>query len=239
LTLNVVGIVCALASEAHHLGPATSRHDPLACLADGTLLAVSGMGGSAAARAAGALIAAGATALSSFGLAGGLDPALAAGAIFLPSEVIGPDGPGIATAGHWCERLGAALVAHGPLAHGTLLSSPRAIGSVAEKAALFRATGALAVDMESYAVAQLAGAHRLPFIAVRVIVDGAGDVLPRAVAAAADQSGHLQLWRLIGALARSPAQLPPLLRLARRYRVASRSLSAVARAGSWAPHAFP
>ena len=38
------------------------------------------------------LIEAGATALASWGMAGGLDPALSAGAILLPSEVLGPDG---------------------------------------------------------------------------------------------------------------------------------------------------
>jgi hypothetical protein len=58
------------------------------------------------------------------------------------------------------------------------------------------------------------------------------------VTAAADSAGHLHLWRLIGALACSPAQLAPLIRLAQRYRAASRSLAVVARAGSLAPHAF-
>ena len=109
---------------------------------------------------------------------------------------------------------------------------------MAAKGALFRATGALAVDMESYAVAEVARAQGLPFLAVRVIVDGAGDGLPRPVAAVADGAGPLNVWRLIGAMARAPSDLAPLLRLARRYRAASRSLAAVARAGSLAPRVF-
>lgn len=220
MTLNVVGVVCALASEARHLGPA-----------DGTLLAVSGMGGTAAAESAKALVEAGATALASWGMAGGLDPALAAGTIFLPSEVISPDGAAVATAHDWRERLGSALAAQRPLTKGRLLTSRIAIGTPADKATLFRETGAVAVDMESLAIAQVARAHQLPFIAVRVIVDSAADALPRAVTAAADKEGHLQVWRLIGALARTPAELAPLLRLARRYRAANRSLAAVARVG--------
>ena len=220
MTLNVVGVVCALAAEARHLGPA-----------DGTLLAVSGMGGAAAARSAKALIEAGATALASWGMAGGLDPALAAGTIFLPSEVISPDGAALATAHDWCERLGAALAAQRPVTTGRLLTSRTAIATPAEKATLFRETGAAAVDMESLAVAEVARSHQLPFIAVRVIVDSAADALPQAVTAAADKEGHLQVWRLIGALARTPADLAPLLRLARRYRAANRSLAAVARVG--------
>jgi adenosylhomocysteine nucleosidase len=189
------------------------------------------MGGAAAARSAKALIEAGATALASWGMAGGLDPALAAGTIFLPSEVISPDGAALATAHDWCERLGAALAAQRPVTTGRLLTSRTAIATPADKATLFRETGAAAVDMESLAVAEVARSHQLPFIAVRVIVDSAADALPQAVTAAADKEGHLQVWRLIGALARTPADLAPLLRLARRYRAANRSLAAVARVG--------
>ena len=233
-----VGIVCALAAEARHLGPTTPPHQALASLADGTLLAVSGMGGNAAGVSARALIEAGAGALASFGLAGGLDPALPAGASFLPSEVSALNAAPISTTAHWRERLSAALAAHSPLTQGRLLSCPRAVATVAQKAALFRETGAVAVDMESVAVAEAAGARHLPFIAVRVIVDTAQDSLPPSVSAAADSTGPLQLWRLIGALACSPAQLAPLIRLARRYRLASRSLAVVGRAGSLAAHAF-
>jgi adenosylhomocysteine nucleosidase len=236
--LNVVGVVCALAAEARHLGPTTRRHESLTPLADGTLLAVSGMGWAAAARSARALIDAGATALASWGMAGGLDPALAAGTIFLPSEVISPDGVSVATARGWRERLGAALAPQHPLTQGRLVTTPQAVGSLAAKATLFREMGAAAVDMESMAVAEVAEARGLPFIAVRVIVDSAADALPQAVTAAADSAGHLQIWRLMGALARTPADLAPLIRLARRYRAANRSLAAVARVGSLAPYAF-
>jgi adenosylhomocysteine nucleosidase len=238
LTRNVVGVTCALAAEARHLGRVTRRHESLTPLADGTLLSVSGMGSSAAAQSARALVGAGATALASWGMAGGLDPALAPGTIFLPSEVISPDGVSVTTAQHWRERLGAALAAQRPLTRGRLLTSPKAVGALADKATWFRETGAAAVDMESLAVAEVARTHRLPFIAVRVIVDGAADALPQAVTAAADSEGHLQIWRLIGALARTPADLAPLIRLARRYRAANRSLAAVARVGSLAPYAF-
>ena len=238
MTLNVVGVVCALAAEARHLGAATRRHESLTPLADGTLLAVSGMGGAAAARSAQLLIDAGATALASWGMAGGLDPALAAGTIFLPSEVISPDGVSVTTARHWRERLGSALATQRPLTHGRLLTSSKAVGSLAAKATLFREMGAAAVDMESLSVAEAAEARQLPFIAVRVIVDSAADALPQAVTAAADTEGHLQIWRLMGALARTPADLAPLIRLARRYRAANRSLAAVARVGSLAPYAF-
>jgi len=240
LALNVVGIVCALASEARHLGPTVRLHEPaLQSLADGTLVAVTGMGSSAAAAGSRALIEAGATALASWGMAGGLDPTLGAGAILLPAEVIGSDGRRVNTAQAWRDRLSSAVAALAPVRSGKLLTTPRAIGSVTDKAELFRATGAAAVDMESLAVGEVAERHRLPFIAVRVVVDSATDVLPRAVTVAADNEGHLQIWRLIGTLALAPNELAPLIRLARRYRAANRSLAAIARTGSLAPYAFP
>jgi nucleoside phosphorylase len=187
------------------------------------------MGEAAASRGAAALIAAGASALASFGMAGGLDPTLSAGAILLPGEVIGPDGRRVATEASWRERLGRAIDAQTSC---SLLTMPRAIASVADKASLFRRTGAAAVDMESLAVGEMAYRHQLPFVAVRVVVDSAEDALPRAVMAATDKDGRLQIGRLMSALARAPQELAPLIRLARRYRAANRSLAAIARTGS-------
>ena len=80
--------------------------------------------------------------------------------------------------------------------------------------------------MESLGVAEVAAARGLPFMAVRVIVDTAGDVLPRAVVAAS-QAGQVSMRRLIGGLALAPLELVAMIRLAQRYRAALRSLSAV------------
>ena len=124
---HVAGIVCALAAEARALGPIAQRGAPYAALADGSLLIVSGMGGVAAAAGARVLIDAGATALASFGLAGGLDASLRPGAICLPNEIVGLDGTGFATTAHWRARVASALVARYPLADGKLLSTDRAI----------------------------------------------------------------------------------------------------------------
>src|SRR5438270_13741263 len=84
--------------------------------------------------------------------------------------------------------------------------------------------------MESAVVAEVARAQGLPFLAVRAIVDTANDPLPMAAIAAASE-GSVKLSRLLGALARQRADLSALIRLIWRYRAASRSLAAVARAG--------
>jgi adenosylhomocysteine nucleosidase len=225
--LNGVGVVAALESEARTLGPAVRRRDGLFFLSDGALLAISGMGGARAAIAARSLVEAGALALMSFGLAGGLDPTLSAGTVVLPSEVISRGGARFSTSTDWREQLSAAIAKQRPVAAGTLLTSAAAIGTVADKAAAFRETGAVAVDLESLAVAEVSAAHNLPFIAVRVIVDTAADVLPRAVMAAS-RGGQVNFRRLVGGLAVAPLDVIALIRLAQRHRAATRSLAAVA-----------
>jgi adenosylhomocysteine nucleosidase len=225
--LSRVGIVAALAIEARALSSTIGHRGIPLALEDGALLAVSGIGKVAAANAALALINAGADALASFGLAGGLDPALAAGTIFLPVEVVSTQHAAFQTARPWRERLGSVLSGLRPVTQGKLLTSVEAITDAEAKAITFRDTGAVAVDMEGVAVAQIAAAHGRPFLAVKVIVDTAQDTLPKSVMAASS-AGQLQRWRLIGALALAPADVVGVIRLAQRFRIAHRSLRAVA-----------
>ncbi len=231
MSMKGLGVVAALSVEARTWGEARRRPDGLSSLTDGTLVALSGMGPAAATTAAQALIDAGASSLMSFGLAGGLDPDLRAGSIVLPSAVISADGARFPISAEWRARLVAVLAgaraAEGPLIAGALLSSERAIDTLEAKAAAFMATGAVAVDMESLAVAKVAAGHSLPFIAVRVIVDTAADVVPRAVVAAS-VGGQVRIGRLLGELALAPVECLAMIRLARRYRVASRAMAAVA-----------
>lgn len=232
--MNPAGVVAALAAEARALGPAQSDGKGLGVLKDGNLITVSGIGPKAARGAALRLLEAGATSLVSWGLAGGLDPDLEAGAVCVPREVIAADGTRLGTARAWCESLASSLPPGRSLGRGSLFTAARALETTAAKEEARRRTGACAVDMESSAVAQVADDHGVPFIAVRVIVDTARDSIPAAVASAS-RTGKVRLGRLILGLLRSPLQIGPLLKLARRYRVAMRSLETVARLGKLAP----
>lgn len=235
-----VGIVSALTAEARHLRRGVHRgvsQEALTELPDGALLAVSGMGLEAAADAARRLIARGARALLSFGLAGGLDPQLSAGTVCLPTEVLSGEGEHLPTTPAWRLGLAQALEGRCRVSFGTLLSSPVALESRAQKARAARDTGAASVDMESLSVGREAVAQGLPFMVVRVIVDTALDTLPEAVRGCAGPGGQVPLARLLGALAVRPGELPAVIRLGGRYRAASRALGAVAGSGSLAPPA--
>ena len=91
--------------------------------------------------------------------------------------------------------------------------------------------------MESSAVAEIAAAAHMPFLAVRAIVDTASDALPQAALVATTAgTGALRIGALLAAHARAPGDLAALIRLAGRYRRARRALTAVARSGAFAAH---
>jgi adenosylhomocysteine nucleosidase len=235
--LNGVGILAALAAESRPLGAARRARNGPATLADGTLLILSGVGPAAASEGARRLAAAGVGALISWGMAGGLDPALAPGTVVLPGEVISPEGRSFTTAREWRERVSAAIASRQRVCSGRLLTCREALVSTTAKALAFRQTAAVAVDMESSGVAEVAADARLPFIAVRAIVDTASDPVPRvALTAVTADAGVLRLGRLLVALVRAPGELPALIRLAGRYRTARRALVGVASSGALAPH---
>ena len=234
-----MGIVAALAAEARTLGPlpparpAAAGSIDIRTLPDGNLLVMSGMGGEAARQAALALVAAGARGLLSFGLAGGLDPALAAGAVLLPRAVT--DGDGTVHTAHvpWRERLAALQSARGPapIVEGVLLSLAQPLTTPLSKSQARARTGAVAVDMESFAIASVAIERGVKFAVARVVVDTAADRVPRCVLEATDPRGAVSYLRLVSGLIRRPPDILALLGLARRYRPAMRSLRRLARPG--------
>jgi adenosylhomocysteine nucleosidase len=230
--LSRAGIVVALAAEASTLCARLPRNESLTTLEDGTLLIVSGVGFDAAVKASAMVLEAGAKGLISFGLAGGLDPALAAGCLLLPDEVRSTDSPGVPADAAWRLRVIQALPAAAqPALGGTLWTSRTPILTTDAKAKLFAHSGALAVDMESMAVAAAARAAVVPFLAIKVIVDTALDTLPRAVMAL-DATGRIRAGQLAGILLRYPGELIALIRLAGRYRTALRVLRKIAAVGA-------
>lgn len=228
--MSGIGIVCALALEARHFGcnGAGAAAGAIHRLPDGSLLACSGMGAAAATSTAEQLAAARVRGLVSWGVAGGLDPALAAGTLCLPGEVVSLDGNTVSTATRWISGLAPLLATRRVICGGRLLSVAEPAVTASRKAGLFRQTGARAVDMESAAIARVAAARGLPFIAVRVIADTALDSLPRVIATVARQK-ELRYRDVLGALLATPAEIPRVARLAWRYHAADRALRHLAR----------
>ena len=88
----VLGIVAALPAEARAAGALQTPLGEAVSVADRVLLVRCGVGRVRAARAATAMLAAGAGSLLSWGTAAALDPGLAPGDLVLPGDVLAGDG---------------------------------------------------------------------------------------------------------------------------------------------------
>jgi nucleoside phosphorylase len=146
------------------------------------------------------------------GFAGGLNPALAGGAVLFATDE-GSRLPPV------LRRLGASPA--------TFQTVDRVIATAAEKRELWRSTGADAVEMESGVVRSLCRDRGIPSATVRVISDTAAEDLPLDFNRLVGADGRLRYARLATALARSPASLPALLRLRRQTRFAAERLADV------------
>ena len=146
------------------------------------------------------------TAVLSFGIAGGLAPGIATGEVLVASAV-------------WDDGtlwpVDAGLLVGMTVRRGLIAASQGLLGDAKAKAALHRASGALAVDMESGAGARFAAKRGLPFGVLRAVADGPDDALPQAAAVGLNPDGTPAPWRVLAALLRRPGDLPALLRLAR------------------------
>jgi adenosylhomocysteine nucleosidase len=201
-----IGVVVGLATEARIARPL----EWTVAIGGGTL--------AGATAAATTLVEQGCTSLISFGLAGGLDPALRPGALIVPSAAITGD-TSYVTDPALSRMLG------GPTPH-VILGADAIVTSIAEKRRIHKQFGADAVDLESGAVAHIATSRGMPFAVLRAICDPAERALPPAAPVALDAGGRIRPWRVCASIAAHPAQLAGLLALAADATAAKRSLTA-------------
>ncbi len=206
----MLGIVVGLAAEARVARGLGGR------------VAIGGGSTAGALDAARRLAAEGATALLSFGLAGGLDPALPAGALIIPNRVMGEQGQAWDTD----PKLRARFLIPPENADTALLASNSIVGQAEAKQALWRHWSAVATDMESGAVAIAAQEAGLPFAVLRAICDTGNFELPPAAMTALGPDGQIKAWPLLSSLARRPGQIAALIRLGRQAACARRALQA-------------
>jgi len=185
-----------------------------------------GMRGTALAEALESRLRAGVDGVVSFGVAGGLAPGLDAGDVVVPDAIL--DGEQrLPVDARWAQALRQALAG---CTTGLLAGVDAPVTTVAAKAALHRAHGAAVVDMESHLTARVAHARGIPFAACRVVLDGATRAVPAAAVAGMADDGRSDVLAVLAALAKSPQELGPLLRLARDAATARAALRNARRA---------
>ena len=207
-----VGIVVGMRSEA-------------ALLPSGAMIVCSGGRPAKAEELTRYLIGAGAEAVVSFGVAGGLDPHLAPGDLVIGTEVdLG--GASLKADEEWAKRLHNVL----PKARmGVVCSTQDAVLTPAAKAHLHAESGGLIIDLESGPVAEVCAAKGLPFAVIRAVADPAGRAIPAFALKGLAEDGRTRALPVILGLLGRPHKLPALLGLARDNRAALQALGAAAR----------
>lgn len=151
--------------------------------------------------------------LLSSGFAGGAEPSLGVGDLFLARNFSDP-----ALLAHAQELLIART--------GTLATADRVIETTAERAAFAHTQGAEAVDMETAAIAAACVERSLPLLSLRVISDTARAPFPAPPHVLFDLARQkTEPLTLIKYLARHPAGIVRLMRFARQIAVARAGLT--------------
>ncbi|MGD0516328.1 MAG: hypothetical protein ABSA26_02225 [Thermoguttaceae bacterium] len=183
----------------------------------------------------------------SAGFAGGLDPALKRNDILIADSVIDPSGrqiiigqsptpPNISTKTRTLDVSIEGQTLQCPLDYtklawlglhfGKLLSVDHVVREPAEKQALHQQYQAMAVDMETYAVAEVCRRCGVPLCAVRIIHDSAADVLPPDVERLIRQKTEAaRLGAALSAIWRRPGSVKDLWALKEKSLVDSAQLA--------------
>ena len=109
---------------------------------------------------------------------------------------------------------------------GRFVHSDRVVVTAREKQALFEASKADAVEMESSTIEDTCRERDIPTLVLRVISDTATEDLPVDFNRFTGPDGGLQMPRLLLGIAQSPAVVPALVAFQRRLRMAARNLAA-------------
>lgn len=235
--MYVTGLVTALRAEASCISSAHIPFNEKVQINDHAVLWLSGMGAQAARAAAEGLCQQGVTALVSFGVAGALDSKLKPGDLVLPDAIHAGEQLSVTVA--WRNRLQNLLPADITIVNGILANSAVPLTSTKAKLDLEQATGACAVDMESGAIAEVAAATGIPFIAVRVIIDPVQFSPPQALLGAVYPDGGVNPLCLLTLLLKRSVHLSTLIQMGAGMRVARKTLSRVIKSAGAGLHSQP
>lgn len=234
-----IGVVVAMPAEARALfGPGAwaeedgwpLRRVGLPC-GEIAVAVLSGVGLERALPAARFLIGLGVDVLVSAGVSGGLHPEMRPGDLVVAGSAVEmrPDGdePVVIWEGRGPrQREFRDLLAREGLSVrlGPVLAGTEPVAVAGDKQDLHVQTRALAVDMESAAVAHAAREAGLPFLALRAVSDPAGSDVPLELFYAMDDQGRVRPGFLLRAVLRRPALLWHMAVMGLGFRAALKAL---------------
>ena len=155
----------------------------------------------------------------SCGFSGALLPEMKVGSIVMATAILDQHGQRFAI------DLSAESNPEQNLFVGSLLTVDAMVKTVEEKRRLARDFGAMAVDMESLAVAQIARENHRKFMAIRVISDDLSADLPPEIMSIVGPTGAVRAGAAIGALINRPGSFKELWHLRGQASAAATSLA--------------
>ncbi|CCO22186.1 purine or other phosphorylase family 1 [Maridesulfovibrio hydrothermalis] len=238
MTIKTIGIVAAMEQEAQAACPSGERgtlgefESLSGTLESGIKFTciISGIGIERAGRAAKILCAEKPDLLMSIGVSGGLAPGLSAGNL-VAATTIHSD---ISDFKPWHENDEDALMRSEiiPLCGkdiqcGRLITTEKPVLTPQDKVLMHDRTGAIAVDMESIAVAQTAATEKIPFACVRAVSDGPEKSIPAESLAGIDKNGKTHLKPVLQAILKRPSLILELIPMGMDYSKALKGLKKI------------
>lgn len=237
MTIKRISIIAAMEQEARSICPAPQleTHEKFqvysGILKDNISYrcAIPGIGITRAAEAAKLLCAEKPDLILSIGVSGGLAAGLEAGTLVAATR-IHSDIPEFES---WNENKNDAsmrselIPACGNIQCGKLITANSPVLTPHEKQSMHERTGALAVDMESIAVAHAAQKEGIPFGCIRAISDDSKRGIPQEALAGVDESGKTQLAPILKAIMKRPSLIFELIPMGRDYSRALKGLEKI------------
>lgn len=228
----ITGIVVALPEELSTLTTKKIAKGQVVYISESVLVAYSGAGASNATAASHLLLSSGATRLISWGCAGALAQDINSGDLVLANKLWSVDGNAKVTDSisiTWHNNTHRHLSKHVTLHSGLLAESADIVSSSFAKQELHQKTGALAVDMESIAVAKIALQNNCPYLVIRSIVDPVNLDLPIAICQSLNAEGDVVMRKLLLFILLNPKEIPALIKLGRHFNAAKITLKIIAK----------
>lgn len=223
----ITGIIIALADEINSLTTYKINKGDCVFINERTLLAFSGAGSENASKACHLLINKGAQRLISWGCAAALNNSLKPGDLVLPRTLVAENQQQLSINSPWSDYVTEQLSQLKPYT-GSLSESFIIVAKSSEKKTIHQQTGAIALDMESIAIAKTAKQYSLPVLVIRAIADPVTMDLSKAISYAFNKQGDIELTKLLSYVLAHPSEIPGLIKLGLHFSAAKNKLKLVA-----------
>ena len=159
------------------------------------------------------------------GFAGGLVDGLTPGTLVIGDSVIDSSGTMLTADSRLLAIAESVRLPELAAMRGTIFTDNKVLTRSAEKRALAQQRDVIAVDMETFAAAEVAREAGVPWLAARVVTDGAADDMPFDFNAMTGTDGNVNKGRVIVSALTHPLTVPALIRLGSRSSRAARNLA--------------